>query len=926
MYIHVGIILSFSVGRSKDQIAFNYRVFFSGERTGIISLQKKNTFRDLTEKICQKEGQPNCSAYLFLPNGIPLNANETTEKWSLEEWNFQSDCLVLVVFGTKCEVDPEFVLDEGDDVLTKGDTRLLVHGLKSGEIFADLESDTHRSLYQRVSSATKIPINCLKLSSNGCFIENSPAKRLSDSTELGIQANSDISIEYSPVFRYNDWYSLFKAERYDFKVDQTEEGKSVFLSTLFVLAHYITKENHDLKVLKLIMELTVCPPLVLALAMLFDRRVISRAQRVVIVTGLYYLFRSIIPSDKCMAFYAEDKNVFEFSHDCWSYLITEAVNSNKDGLPRHYDHYISFFCNDCGRSFSKPFCVKGDKVCCQACSLRYGQNSPLLVSANVAQLMVALPGEKSASYWDLVKDYKDWPRPDPPKVTRSSSRPKYLMVLTPAYLKRNLSDLPPRLVYDEKKRVVVYIKNSKQIDKGRALQVFDPLQGKVRDDPVLLSEIEYKHQKMLFPNIEDFAKNWYITEAPDEAVVVLLDISGSMVWKNRLHIAKQAFLHFANQSMKYNFNQAIGLTLFKEKVLPKCQLTEAVQSFKQLLEDDISNWKVSRFGDTALYDAIIAVIVQLKEATLPYPECAKRILCLTDGNDKCSGATLEECLKKIVSENVTLDCILLSNKNESAKKLALASNGYAFFVKEEEQCKNIFEREAVLFSPQRRKLPERSYTVDLDFAEELKIKEPQSLTSKACNPSKMFAMYWNGPQPVGKANKVNQINPNCLKNILKDLNICLNHQDFQGNFKIFPIEEDPTLWWLLLAFAQNHDHDSPKQNYLFYVQFPKDYPYAPPMIRLKTPVMLSCKFVSKDGYIFAPELRADYYSSKPTMVDIMMAILKMFREQPILDRAEMQDAATSKSFDEDYHVKLTEIGIANVDQSVPQFIDETWFM
>ena len=186
----------------------------------------------------------------------------------------------------------------------------------------------------------------------------------------------------------------------------------------------------------------------------------------------------------------------------------------------------------------------------------------------------------------------------------------------------------------------------------------------------------------------------------------------------------------------------------------------------------------------------------------------------------------------------------------------------------------------------------------------------------------MFAMHWNRPQPVGKANKVNQINPN----ILKDLNICLNHQDLQGNFKIFPIEEDPTLWWLLLAFAQNHDHDSPKQNYLFYVQLPKDYPYAPPMIRLKTPVMLSCKFVSKDGYIFAPELRADYYSSKPTMVDIMMAILKMFREQPILDRAEMQDAATSKSFDEDYHVKLTDIGIANVDQSVPQFIDETWFM
>jgi len=86
---------------------------------------------------------------------------------------------------------------------------------------------------------------------------------------------------------------------------------------------------------------------------------------------------------------------------------------------------------------------------------------------------------------------------------------------------------------------------------------------------------------------DDISKN--VQWDPEEAVVVVLDISGSMngqVFREgrqglrRLEAAKVFFGAFALRTQAYNFHHAVGLTLFDDIIEQKMRLTKICDLFE----------------------------------------------------------------------------------------------------------------------------------------------------------------------------------------------------------------------------------------------------------------------------------------------------------------------------------------------------------
>lgn len=72
-----------------------------------------------------------------------------------------------------------------------------------------------------------------------------------------------------------------------------------------------------------------------------------------------------------------------------------------------------------------------------------------------------------------------------------------------------------------------------------------------------------------------------ITVEPEEAIIVLIDISGSMEEEfynsedlTRLGVVKAFFNAFADRTMAYNLKNVISLAYFDDRYILKCGYTE----------------------------------------------------------------------------------------------------------------------------------------------------------------------------------------------------------------------------------------------------------------------------------------------------------------------------------------------------------------
>ena len=100
-----------------------------------------------------------------------------------------------------------------------------------------------------------------------------------------------------------------------------------------------------------------------------------------------------------------------------------------------------------------------------------------------------------------------------------------------------------------------------------------------------------------------------LTRTPKEAIVVLLDVSGSMAGlafpgstdlgasMSRLDAVKQFFIAFANRSAGYDLPHVVGLLTFDNQLTLKCPITESWKTFVDSLADPQPQ------GATFLWDA-----------------------------------------------------------------------------------------------------------------------------------------------------------------------------------------------------------------------------------------------------------------------------------------------------------------------------------
>ena len=891
----------------------------------ITGLSAESSFELVGDRILKNEGKPaDIVAQLFLPNGIPLNRNDISGKWTLRDWNIRSEELLLVVFCKKQyaqdDLQPASVADKTEE---DGMSELTIKGVKSCTVRIDQNEDTCVNLYQKVSTKMHIPINWMKLVYDEKIISNSTTNGLDES---GLREGAEIILEYLPKRKYFLRYSLFDSSRYTPLEPQTEKGMSLFLSVLLVVSHYITSDGTDLKVLGLIMKLTACPPLLLALALLFDRRMISTAQRIAIHEGLYNLFKAMLPAT------VPKNEVYEHSRECWAHLITSA--SAGDALPEDFDHCISLLCDECSRRLDIPKRSNKGRIICYTCSQILQED--FTTDTHIQRLLVALPLDDEATYWDLA-DPSNWPDSTVPKQVAVSAtqadRIPYLRIRSAQDLKlRQKENPPPCLTYNGKMNVVVFTERSKDTaQKGMSIYLFDPITGKGHDVKNEIQKIERDQQAINLGGFEEFCKKSYITECPDEAILVLLDVSGSMSCHvgnsnlNRLEVAKQCFQVFASRTIALGYKHALGLTTFNHETQPIFQLSEAAEAFIDILVSKSSGICIS--GGTAMWQAIIHGCNQLDRALGKYPSCKRRILCLSDGQDY-DPTNEKRCLPILKTKRVMLDFIAIDSTNDTAKSTALATGGYCFHFTDMIQVDEICEREPLLCSSLRAPSHSNAYTT----SQSMRILAKPQLQNPVTTPSRVAKYYWNEPTIVENTQKKR------LKRILREM---VNTMQKVSRISIYPIKDHVDTWRILIEGPSGSVYEGGV--FLLYAIFPLDYPDSPPEVRFETPIHL-CS-ITTDGGIGLPILNRKYYSPDFTMPEILTGIQAMFVETDpsrIMGTVDSVKANEYKCNQYAFNTKARQMviqyaskplddycqewNVPDVSDKLPQFLDEAWFM
>jgi VWFA-related protein len=167
--------------------------------------------------------------------------------------------------------------------------------------------------------------------------------------------------------------------------------------------------------------------------------------------------------------------------------------------------------------------------------------------------------------------------------------------------------------------------------------------------PVDLERIQlYENGKLIQPESVTA-----IGESAPLTTMLVMDISGSMAYGQKLESAKAAAIAYVNQMRK---GDEAGLISFNTKIT----YVQPTTTDREQLKTAIDSLKTE--SDTAMYDAVFEGIDLLQAIT-----GRKAIIVLTDGMDNRSKHTVEEVIERIGPEGLTISTIGLG---DPAKKTA----------------------------------------------------------------------------------------------------------------------------------------------------------------------------------------------------------------------------------------------------------------
>jgi Ca-activated chloride channel family protein len=134
-------------------------------------------------------------------------------------------------------------------------------------------------------------------------------------------------------------------------------------------------------------------------------------------------------------------------------------------------------------------------------------------------------------------------------------------------------------------------------------------------------------------------------------IMLVIDISGSMLDEDKIGQAKQAALAFLNNM---DANNRVGLTVFNDRVQTLVPLGnfESVQS-------SIKDWinRINADGGTALFDSMYQVLTALNKET--DVDRIRAVVVLSDGADTASTGSLNDALAAIEASHSELNPVIV---------------------------------------------------------------------------------------------------------------------------------------------------------------------------------------------------------------------------------------------------------------------------
>ena len=811
------------------------------------------TMQQLVNYICRKEGKdPEVTAQLYTFEGVPLSCNTVTAQYTLEEWHVTNGSFFWVIFhSTAVEDDtaPPQTLPALD--AHQGSTQIFVKHKKTITIMVNLSGDDGQTLRQKIYSKTRTPTSVISLNYGGRLIIDDQ-KKLQD---YSIDRDSTIHMWVSPQRRYSVWDSVFRVDLCRPIVQQTASGMSSFNSCLRVLADQDKGLNDQ--IIDYLLHITQCPPLVLALKVMFEKKIPNKAHKVAIHEGLYQVFRAIVPTLPAMVplnTSPTDISVFDHSIYCWTHLLESLKSTQVEHRVSVAFKEVGLTCSISHERLKDPIKFtggsdvferqiverkldKGELIPGLSAGREYTMGD-FVTDGRVAQMVMACPTEEKSVF--LLKPsftIEILPTPTKPVIGSfielGSKIPKCLEVFSPLALKERDRTFPC-LTANAQQMTVVCTGMGKGVDKTHYL--YDPATGdtNLHDPDELAAQV--KGAKQL--HRPTFKKEGTITRTPKEAIVVILDRSESMksgTFDNlsRLDIVKGLFKTFADRSMAYNYHHVIGLTLFDKEVEVVSSVSEEFVLFQDVVQG------VQAGGRTAVWDAMVSAAEQLDVISSTYPDCIKRILCLTDGEDNESTHEPHEVAKLLQEKNIVLDCVLVGEGNTTAKAIAVATNGCAFFPSDHKESLRLFQMETVLSIRERlvgQRKPLVTSKADLKSYKNL-VRHPYSKKPERTMPRELKKDVISPGRVLQRAaaNPPKGLAAPSLKRVKRILAEIADYRRNQHpNIEIYPCEQELDFWRLLLVGPPGTPYGGGV--FLLYAKFPTEYPQVAPEIRFVTPI------------------------------------------------------------------------------------------
>ncbi|KAM8898190.1 uncharacterized protein AB9W97_009226 [Spinachia spinachia] len=656
----------------------------------------QNTVEDLMLRICHQEDvDPSRGVCLYTVDGMPLTDDPFFNTWSLSDRHIANGDEIYAIFTPK--QNPRAARETSSQEVpgSCGVDVIRCHVMLKGdfEVTVDLASDTMATLKKRLACENGIPGSVLQYRADLSGVQDASGDTLES---CGISEASTVYFSLSTFPEDLQDQGEFFMDDVEPSVQQTPKGLSVLLSSLYIIKHKGLGMNRT-DLIGCIRKLTGCHPLAQSLHQLICRNEsISKNQKIAVVEGLYALFRELLPQlgtshgEKII----EDLHVFEYSTHCWAYLVSQAKTEKSD----HENFAPRSLTSDEGSRFCDPVTVPGIPGVLERAvvlqKIRDGEKIPhyaeevlretaLQRATDIEEILLSVhPSLKTYYLWipsasvtglnfsintqktfgDLALELKALPR---------------LNVSPPLPLKELCVD-GLQLVLLSEDNLGVYLSKNKLFP--ATIQVYD-----CTADTLAAPTGDHRDEDL-------FATS----RIPKEAIVVLIDTSSSMAKKcydsvdiQKIHNVKELFDNFASRTMAYDFHHVIGLVEFCTE-LKTHAFTETLEKFKEHVRE------LQARGQTRLYGALHCGMHELKNVE-KFPDCRRRILCLTDGNDVGSLNKPEDVAANLIKADIIVDSILLGKvENNILCGISHATGGCCFKPETSKDGLKLFEIETVL--------------------------------------------------------------------------------------------------------------------------------------------------------------------------------------------------------------------------------------